>query len=92
MPNKKSNRTFKRDKRNFDIQKFQSDLFDEDLLVNIMNSPDTNIAYDKFLNKYCTLLDKHAPLKNWAKKKLNVPKNHGLHLALLNNITIRNNI
>ena len=87
MPNKKSNRTFKRDKRNFDIQKFQSDLFDEDLLVNIMNSPDTNTAYDKFLNKYCTLLDKHAPLKKLSKKEVKRAQKPWITLGLIKSIS-----
>ena len=70
MTNKIKSKTMKRDKRNFDVKKFQSDLLDEDLLVNIINSQDTNTAYDKFLTKYCSVLDKHAPLKKLSKKEI----------------------
>ena len=59
----------KRDKRNFDAKKFQSELLGDDLLVNILNAGDTNTAYNTFTTKYCEVLDKHAPLKKLTKKE-----------------------
>ena len=83
---KKNSKTLKRDKRNFDIQKFQSDLLDDDLLLKIINSEDTNTAYDKFLSKYCKLLDKHAPLKKLSKKEIKRAQKPWITLGLIKSI------
>ena len=62
---KKKNETImKRDKKNIDISKFQEDLLDNDLLVKLINSTDTDTACTLFMTKYQSTLDKHAPLKN----------------------------
>ena len=68
--NTKAKDILKRDKRNFNVAKFEEDLMRDDFLLKIINSPDTNTAYDTYLEKYCTLLDKHAPLKKPSKKQI----------------------
>ena len=69
---RKKNKTtiLKRNKKNIDTSKFQADLLDNDLLVNLINSKDTNAACDLFMKKYQSTLDKHAPLKKMTKKEL----------------------
>ncbi len=65
---KKLENQFKRDKRNFNADKFQADLLGDNLLGNLLNAKDTDIAFDTFRTKYCNLMDKHAPLKKLTKK------------------------
>ena len=68
---KKKNETImKRDKKNIDISKFQEDLLDNDLLVKLINSTDTDTACNLFMTKYQSTLDKHAPLKKMTKKEV----------------------
>ena len=69
IKHKKTSPTYKRDKRNINTEKFQSDLLDEDLLVKLLNATDTDAAYDMFLKKYCAVLDQHAPLRKLSKKE-----------------------
>ena len=69
---KKNNRdnTFKRDKKNVNATNFQADLVDEELLLNLMNAENTDTACGIFFDKYCTVLEKHAPLRKLTKKEL----------------------
>ena len=60
----------KRDKRGFDAIRFQSELLGGDLLVKIMNARDTDTGYNTFTEKYCAVLDKHAPFRKLTKKEL----------------------
>ena len=53
-----------------DLEKFQAELLDNDLLISLINAKNTNEALDKFMDKYKTVLDKHAPLKKLTKKEL----------------------
>ena len=87
IKNKKPSPTFKRDKRNIDIAKFQSDLVDEDLLVNLFNAENTDTAYNMFLEKYCKVLDKHAPLKKLSKKERKREHKPWITLGLIKSIS-----
>ena len=60
----------KRNTKNIDTSKFQADLLDDSLLVNLMNCKDTNTACDLFMKKYQSTMDKHAPLKKLTKKEV----------------------
>ena len=84
---KKQRPTFKRDKRNIDTQKFQSDLLGEDLLVNLLNAKDTDTAYNMFLQKYSETLDKHAPLKKLSKKERKREQKPWITLGLIKSIS-----
>ncbi len=65
---KKLENAVKRDKSNFNVENFNADLLKDNLLVNLLNAKDTDTAFNLFRSKYCTALDKHAPLKKLTKK------------------------
>ena len=67
---RKVSESFKRDKKNLDVPKFQNDLLADDLIINIINARDSDHACDIFMNKYCSILEKHAPLKKLTKKEI----------------------
>ena len=69
VQNKKNNVIMKRDKRNINPDNFQADLLDNDLLVRLLNAPNADNACTIFMDKYCAVLDKHAPLKKLSKKE-----------------------
>ena len=60
---KKNNNIMKRDKRNINFDNFQADLLNDDLLVKLMNATDVNNDCTIFMEKYGSVLDKHAPLR-----------------------------
>ena len=66
---KKNNNIMKRDKRNINSENFQADLLDNDLLIKLLNAPDADNACTIFMEKYSSVLNKHAPLKKLSKKK-----------------------
>ena len=66
---KNNNNIMKRDKRNIISENFQADLLDDNLLIKLMNAPDADKACTIFMDKYCSVLDKHAPLKKLTKKE-----------------------
>ena len=66
---KKINNIMKRDKRNINFDKFQEDLLNDDLLVKLMNAADANNACTIFMEKYGSVLEKHAPLRKLSKKE-----------------------
>ena len=60
----------KRDRRNFDKDKFLADLIDNgDLLLNLLNEKDSESATNHFLQKYLTSLNSHQPMRNLSKKE-----------------------
>ena len=68
----------KRDKRNFDPNKFQSELLDNgNLLLEILNAKDAETSYNTFLGKFSVLLDKHAPIRELSKKEKKIKKSLG---------------
>ena len=84
---KKLVNTVKRDKSNFNANKFHEDLLADDLLVNLLNAKDTDTAYNLFRNKYCTLMDRHAPLKKLTKKELKRKHNPWITQGLIKSIS-----
>ena len=87
IKNKKASPTFKRDKRNINTEKFQSDLLGDDLLVKLLNATDTDAAYGMFLKKYCEVLDQHAPLKKLSKKERKREQKPWITLGLTKSIS-----
>ena len=60
----------KRDKRNFDKDKFLADLLENgDLLLNLLNEKDSESATIHFIQKYLTSLNSHQPMRNLSKKE-----------------------
>ncbi len=84
---RKLENTVKRDKSNFNAGKFQEDLLANDLLVKLLNAKDTDTAFNLFRNKYCSLLDKHAPLKKLTKKELKRKQNPWITQGLIKSIS-----
>ena len=77
----------KRDKRNFNSADFQTELLDNDLILNLLNESDTNSAYNIFLSKYTKLLDKHAPFRTLSKKEKSLQRKPWLTQGLLKSIS-----
>ena len=60
----------KRDKRNFDAEKFRNDLLDNgDLLLRLLNEKDSEAACLRFIKEYLAALDKHQPFRELSKKE-----------------------
>ena len=60
----------KRDKRNFDKEKFRDDLLDNGaLLLRLLNEPDSEAACLRFIKEYLAALDKHQPFRELSKKE-----------------------
>ena len=60
----------KRDKRNFDAQKFRDDLLDNGaLLVRLLSEKDSESACARFIKEYLAALDKHQPFRELSKKE-----------------------
>ena len=60
----------KRDKKKFNPEHFQNDLLQNgQLILELINIDNSELAYNHFLDKYKTLLDKHAPFKKLSKKQ-----------------------
>ena len=57
----------KRDKKNFDSTQFQNELLDGNFLVDLLNVENAECAYNSFLEKFNTVLDKHAPIRELSK-------------------------
>ena len=83
----KSEIPMKRDKKNFNAANFQPELLDNDLLLNLLNSKDTDTAYNIFHDKYCKLLDKHAPLRKLTKKEVKRKRNPWITQGLIKSIS-----
>ncbi len=84
---KKLDNILKRDKRHFNVDKFNEDLLNDNLLIKLLNAKDTDTAFDIFRNKYCTLLDKHAPLKKLTKKEVKRRQNPWITQGLIKSIS-----
>ena len=72
---KKENVDTKRDKKNFNADKSNEELLDDDLLLKLLNAGDTDKASSIFLEKYRNLLDKHAPIRKLSKKEIKLKHN-----------------
>ena len=84
---KKAENIVKRDKTKFKADKFQEDLLADDLLVKLLNAKDTEMAYGLFHNKYCAVMDKHAPLKKLTKKEFKRKQNPWITQGLIKSIS-----
>ena len=68
----------KRDKKNFDKDKFLADLLDNgSLLLKLLNEKDSESACICFIREFLEVLDKHQPMRELSKKREKFPKNHG---------------
>ena len=68
----------KRDKRNFDKDKFLADLLDDgQLLVKLLNEVDSESACVYFIKEFVKALDEHQPLRELSKKEKKFYRNHG---------------
>ena len=60
----------KRDKRNFDKDKFLADLLDDgQLLAKLINEKDSESACVYFIKEFVKALDVHQPLREFSKKE-----------------------
>ncbi len=84
---KKLENSMKRDKKNFNVAKFNTELLGDDLLVSLLNARDTDHAFNTFHNRYCTLLDKHAPLRKLTKKEVKRKQNPWITQGLIKSIS-----
>ena len=92
LKKKKNEPIYKRDKNNMDLEKFQAELLDNDLLINLINAKNTNEALDKFMDKYKTVLDNHAPLKKLTKKELKREKKPWITQGLIKSTSIKRSL
>ena len=61
-----------RDTRNFDENKFTTDLNDPNMIRNINNAKDTNTAYNILQKKFVNTLNQHAPIKIRSKRETKI--------------------
>ena len=61
-----------RDTRNFDENKFTTDLNDPNMIRNINNAKDTNTAYNILHKKFVNTLNQHAPVKIRSKRETKI--------------------
>ena len=62
-------------------------MLNDDLLLSLLNSKDTDTAYNIFHKKYCKLLDKHAPLRKLTKKEVKRKHNPWITKGLIKSIS-----
>ena len=68
----------KRDKRNFDKNKFLADLFDGgNLLLKIINADNCESACVQFIKDFLEALGKHQPMREFSNKEKKYFKNLG---------------
>ena len=82
-----------RNMRDFDQNKFISDIrnTDWDRLLNC-DQGDINHSFDSFLNKFNNILDNHAPLKKANKKNIKLQQKPWITKGILNSIKKRDNL
>ena len=84
----KTNIKIKRDKKNFDPDKFQAELLQNgSFLTEIINETSAESAMNLYMNKYITLLDKHSPMKKLSKKETKNSQKPWLTQGLLKSIS-----
>ena len=80
----------KRDKKNFDKDKFLADLLDNgNLLLNLINAKDSESACIYFLQKYVENLDIHQPMRDLSKKEKKLLEKPWLTQGLLKSISTK---
>ena len=80
----------KRDKRNFDKDKFLADLLDDgNLLLNLLNAEDSESACVYYFQKYIENLDKHQPMRELSKKEKKIIRKPWLTAGLLKSISTK---
>ena len=78
----------KRDKRNFDKQKFLADLLDDgNLLLRLLNEIDSESACIQFIKEFLQALDNHQPLRELSKKEKKLLGKPWLTTGLLKSIS-----
>ena len=78
----------KRDKKNFDKDKFLADLLDNgNLLLKILNEKDCETACVRFIKEFLNALDKHQPMRELSKKEKKILTKPWLTTGLLKSIS-----
>ena len=89
----KKRSVIKRDKRNFDKDKFQEDLLDNgNLLLALLNAQDSESACAYYLNKYIETLDKHQPMRELSKKEKRLREKPWITKGLLKSISTKRSL
>ena len=77
----------KRDKRNFDAEKFQTNLLDDGkLLLDIINQETCGAACELYVDRFVTTLDEDYPMKELSKKETKIQQKPWLTPGLLKSI------
>ena len=78
----------KRDKKNFDKEKFLPDLLDNgNLLLRLLNEKDSESACVQFIKEFIAALDTHQPLRELSKKEKKILAKPWLTAGLLKSIS-----
>ena len=72
-----------RDTRNFNENKFTTDLNDPNMIHNINNAKDTNTAYNILHKKFVNTLNQHAPIKIRSKRETKIKQKPWLTNGIL---------
>ena len=72
-----------RDTRNFDENKFTTDLNDPNMICNISNAKDTNTGYNILQKKFVSTLNQHAPIKIRSKRETKIKQKPWLTNGIL---------
>ena len=87
---KKKKSIKKRDKRNFDKDKFLNDLLDNgNLLLNLLNAENSEAACVYYFQKYIENLDIHQPMRELSKKEKSIMEKPWLTTGLLKSISTK---
>ena len=83
----------KRDKKNFDKDKFLTDLLDNgNLLLNLLNAKDSESACAYYFQKFIENLDIHQPWKELSKKEKKIMEKPWLTAGLLKSISTKRSL
>ena len=78
----------KRDKKNFDQEKFLADLLnDGNLLLRLLNEKDSDSACAHFIKEFVAALDTHQPMRELSKKEKKILAKPWLTTGLLKSIS-----
>ena len=80
----------KRDKKNFDADKFQAELLDNGkLLLDLINEKTSDSACDLYLLKFTSKLDKEYPFRELSKKEKRILQNPWITPGILKSISTK---
>ena len=83
----KDKKILKRSIKDFNVDRFNIELLDPDLILQLQNADSANHAYDIYHKKYLKLLDKHAPRRKLSKKEVKLNKKPWLTTGLMKSIS-----